>query len=127
MSSRSALRDQRDLHVTLRKTLPKHSNSLLYHTKTSKQVSFIFNINIIFSLSQKVKAMWAIFDSLVYANYWFMLLQRPYSQLRPFIPMFWQSLKKFQFFLFSTTLLDFYRRPLLLFYFRVVYFRVPPS
>ena len=101
LSSRSALRDQRDLHVTLRKTLPKHSNSLLYHTKTSKQVSFIFNINIIFSLSQKVKAMWAIFDSLVYANYWFMLLQRPYSQLRPFIPMFWQSLKKFQFFYFQ--------------------------
>ena len=61
LSSRGALRDQRDLHVTLRKTLPKHSNSLLYHTKTSKQVSFIFNIHIIFSSSQKVNAIWAIF------------------------------------------------------------------
>ena len=53
LSSRSALRDQRDLHVTLRKTLPKHSNSLLYHTKTSKQVSFIFNIYIILFLKPK--------------------------------------------------------------------------
>ena len=45
MSSRSALHDQSDLHVTLKKTLPRHSNSLLYRIKISKKVSFTFNIH----------------------------------------------------------------------------------
>ena len=60
MSSKSALRDQSDLHVTFKKNI----------TKTLK-------------FPPLVDAIWAIFDSLVYTICWFMLLQRPHSQLIP--------------------------------------------